>query len=220
MLVMLPGGELVLPPEYASVPAIASFLSASIAYEDRLLPDWRIDRHLYLTVDRRQVRAGDTHRNAGWHFDGMQGARYPDKLPACHQYLATTALPTEFSDAPVDATCLDENRHNWFETLGDQVPADLAPWTADPLEIVCMSAYQLHRSPIASRDEWRTFLRLDVSCKQQDRLGNTLNPSLPAPFAYVPRSLPEGLSRPVRDSSWEGARRFDAGIGRHDVHAA
>ena len=220
MLVMLPGSEMVLPPEYASIPAITSFLSASLAFENRLLPGWRADRHLYLTVDRRLVRADRTHRNAGWHFDGMQGMRYPDKLPTCHQYLANTALPTEFSDAPVDATGLDENRHNWFEAHGDQVPGDTTPWTADPLEIVCMSAYQIHRSPIALHDEWRTFLRLDVSCKRQDRLGNTINPSLPAPFAYVPRSLPEGLSRPMRDSSWESARRFDRTDAHLDAHAA
>lgn len=215
MLVMLPGGEVVLPDEYGHNPAIASFLSAAIAYEDALLPDWRRDRHLYLTVDRRNVRAGNTHRNAGWHFDGMQGARYPKKLHACHQYLTTTALPTEFSDHPVDANGLDENLHNWFETLGAQVPEDHEAWTARPLEIVCMSAYQLHRSPTATTDQWRTFLRLDVSCKQQDRLGNTPNPALPAPFDYVVRSLPEGLSRPVRDSSWEGASRFDRANDGH-----
>lgn len=216
MLVMLPGGSVTLPPEYASNAAIASFLDTALAFEDALLPDWRSDRHLYLTVDRRRVLAGGTHRNAGWHFDGMQGARYPDKLPACHQHLATTALPTEFSDRPVDATGLHEDRHNWFESLGEQVPDDHRPWTPEPLRIVCMSAYQLHRSPTATSDQWRTFLRLDVSCKQQDRLGNTLNPSLPAPFEYVRRSLPEGLSRPVRDSSWDGARRFD----RTDAHQA
>lgn len=209
MLVMFPSGNVVLPDDYRDNPAIASFLASSIAYQDALLPGWRSNRYLYLTVDRRQVRAGWTHRNAGWHFDGMQGARYQKKLPACHQYLATTALPTEFSDHPVDADGLDENLHNWFERLGDQVPDEHAAWTADPLEIVCMSGYQLHRSPTATTDLWRTFLRLDVSCKQQDRFGNTINPALPAPFQYVVRDLPNGLARPICDSSWEGATRLN-----------
>jgi hypothetical protein len=64
--------------------------------------------------------------------------------------------------------------------------------------------------PNAERDAWRTFVRLDVSCKQQDRLGNTLNPVLAAPFEHVPRSMPDGLGVPVSDSRWDGAKRCGA----------
>lgn len=210
MLVRLPGGEFALPEPFASHDGIAAFIRECVDFEDLLVSGWRETHYAYLTVDRRIVREGKSHRSAGWHFDGMQGARYPSKLQACHQYVVSDRLPTEFTSASTDASGLDELRHNWFEELGGQV-ADAAE-IASPadLEIVAMSAYQLHRSRVAGEGEsgWRTFLRLDFSLKQQDRLGNTPNPALPAPFAFVPRDLPEGLSRPVRDSGWEGARVF------------
>jgi hypothetical protein len=209
MLIMMPGGPLVLPQPYVSDAAIGEVVDMAMAFEDRLLPGWRDTRFLYLTVDRRFVEPGRTHRNGGWHFDGMQGARFVRKLPACHQYVVSDGLTTEFTDCRTDASGLDDLRHDFFSALGAQVPFDLPTFRPRPLEVVCMSAYQLHRSPVASEPIWRTFVRLDVSCKMQDRIGNTVNPSLPAPWEFVPRPLPEGLGTPIRDSSWAGARRFD-----------
>lgn len=210
MLVKLPGGDVVLPEPYASDPGIASFLAQALSAEDDLLPGWREHYHLYLTYDRRQVEPGRSHRNGGWHFDGMQGARFPIKIPVCHQYVVSTHLPTEYTDVPTDAMGLDENRHNWFLALGAQVPEDFDPIKAVPGQINLMTAYQLHRSPVAEPHEagWRTFIRLDVSLKQQDRMGNSLNPRLPAPWEFVERRLPDGLEEPVRDSNWTGASKF------------
>lgn len=211
MLIKLPGEAVVLPPPYVDDLALREFLDKAFACEDDLLPGWRDRYHAYLTFDRRHVAAGKTHRNAGWHFDGMQGGRFPVKLPVCHQYVLSTHLPTEFSDHPTDAVWLDEMRHNWFQALGDQVPCDAPTVRAEPAEILLMTAYQLHRSPVAGPAEagWRTFVRLDISLKQQDRLGNSRNPLLPTPWSFVPRDLPAGLSNPIRDSSWEGSSQFD-----------
>lgn len=210
MLVKLPGGRLVLPEPYASHAGIVAFMAECMAFEDGLVSGWDETHYAYLTVDRRIVKEGNSHRSGGWHFDGMQGARYPVKIQACHQYVVSDRLTTEFVSAPTDATGLDELRHNWFEELGRQVPDDAEIFAPAGLEIYAMSAYQLHRSRIAGPGEggWRTFLRLDFSLKQQDRLGNTPNPALPASFEFVPRDLPEGLSRGIKDSGWEGARVF------------
>lgn len=69
-----------------------------------------------------------------------------------------------------------------------------------------MSAYSLHRNPLVDQGESsiRSFSRLDVSCKQQDRLGNTVNPELPAAFHHVARDLALGLGRPPDDAGWSG----------------
>lgn len=219
MLIKLPGGEIVLPPPYDVDPGLAAFLAQAIAKEDDILPGWRARYHLYLTYDRRQVEAGRSHRNEGWHFDGMQGNRYSEKFEVCHQYVLSTHLPTEYTDHPTDATGLDENRHNWFLALGRQVPTDVEPIKATPGTITLMSAYQLHRSPVATPEEagWRTFIRLDVSLKQQDRIGNSINPKLPAPWAFVERNLPDGLGVPVCDSSWSGAEKFSSGQAAPEV---
>lgn len=209
MLVKLPGGDLTLPEPYASDPGLARIFAEMASAEDGILPAWRETRHVYLTFDRRPVEAGRTHRNAGWHFDGMQGARYPEKLPACHQYVVSSANPTEFIAAPVDATDLDEARDNWFEIVGARAAASGGEiFRPAPGEMMLMSAYQIHRSPPAETACLRTFVRIDISCKRQDRLGNTANPDLPAPWAFVPRTLPEGLRADVSDSGWSGAARF------------
>lgn len=212
MLVRLPDGEMTLPEPYRSHAGIQAFVQMCCEFEDDLVPRWRDTHYAYLTVDHRIVRSGRPHRSGGWHFDGMQGARYPVKIQACHQYVVSDRLPTEFTDAVTDASDLGELEHNWFEELGSQVNEAANVFAPHPLEIVAMSAYQLHRSRIAKPEEegWRTFLRLDFSLKQQDRLGNTINPDLPAPFEYVPRDLPEGIRRPVSDSGWESAVRFTA----------
>lgn len=210
MPIKLPGGNITLPQPYIWSRAITGMLEQIMAFEDNLLPEWRETRYLYLTVDTRWVEPGRTHRNAGFHFDGMQGSRYPQKLPVCHQYVASTASPTEFSGAALDATKLDEMKHNWFEELGNQIPADQPLWSPAASEIVCMSAYQLHRSPVATRHHLRSFIRVDVSVKQQDRLGNTPNPELAVPWKYVERSMPPGLQRAISDSSWDGVTRMAA----------
>lgn len=208
MLVMLPTGELTLPEPYASCNELNQFLSKCILFEDKLLPGWRQNYHLYLTVDTRTVMPGQTHRNAGWHFDGMQGSRYPRKIPVCHQYVISNVSPTHYCDLPLQAEHLSEQNHNWFEELGSQIPGNHKAWTPKAHSIMCMSAYQLHQSPEVIVETKRTFIRLDVSLKQQDRLGNTINPALPAPFKYVERKLPEGLSRRVRDASWKNSVRY------------
>lgn len=201
MLIHLPGGTPTVPAPWNQDPALAHFLAQAFAFEDICLPTWRGTHHAYLTFDRRMVPARRTHRNAGWHFDGMQGSRYPVKLPVCHQYLCADALPTEFSAAPTQAHGLDETRDNWFVALGRQAVHDPA-LSAPPMGIVAMTAYQLHRSPEAAEATRRTFVRLDISVKQQDRAGNTTNPDLPAPWAFVERSLPAGLGAPIQDAGW------------------
>lgn len=210
MLVKLPAGPLTLPSPYADNPAVKAFMEDALGFEKVIYPEFDGECFLYLTDDQREVVPGRSHRNGGWHFDGMQGARYKEKLPACHQYVVSSALCTEFTDAPTDATGLDENRHNWFECLAEQVPPDAPVIQPEPGEIAFMTAYQLHRSPIATEQTagMRTFMRLDVSHKKQDRLGNTLNPDLCAPWKFVERNLPEGLGRPRTSTHWDGARKF------------
>lgn len=212
MLVKLPGGDVVLPDAFRTR-AVHQFLALASAMESRLFPDRSWDEHyLYLTVDQREVPPGRSHRNAGWHFDGMQGSRYPVKLPACRQYVVSSANPTEYATVPTDARGLTEEGHNWFIELGAQVDETLpdAIVKGKPGEVALMSAYQLHRSPVSvSEDPYRrTFFRLDVSMKKQDRLGNTLNPDLPAPFPFQPRGLPEGLRYEISDSGWGAGRKY------------
>lgn len=208
MLIKLPGGEVTIPEPYASDPCISAAVEKALAFDESIAPGQMDKRHLYLTVDQRSVEAGKTHRNAGWHFDGMQGTRFATKLPACRQYVVSDRLATEFYSKPLDPTGLDEAVDDFFLAFEDQIPEGSACFTPSPLEMVCMSAYQVHRSPICEEPCLRTFIRLDVSAKEQDREGNTPNPLLPAPWSYVPRPSPVRPDYEIHDSGWEGARTF------------
>ena len=196
MLIKIPFGEARLPS--GMPPGIRSLV------ENCLFADSDTDaRYAYLTIDRRIVAPGRTHRNAGWHFDGMQGARYSTKLPACRQYVVTwEGAPTEFCSGPFDLVRLNEREHNWFTALLTQPVGEV--FTYAPGTVIAMTAYQTHRSPVATARGWRTFFRLDLSYKRQDRLGNTMNPALPAPWTLVPRTLPAHLITPINDTGWSG----------------
>jgi len=210
MLVYVPGGDISLPEVYKNDPAIMDVINQAIAHEDQLMPSWRDTHFIYITVDQRMITAGRTHRNGGWHFDGMQGIRYPEKLEVCHQYVVSDNNPTEFSNVVVDATQLDEAKDNWFVELGKQVPVDAELFVPETYDIMMMTAYQLHRSPVSKPEHegQRTFIRMDFTKKKFDRIGNTINPTLPAPFEFYPRPLPFEINPEAKQSDWKGASQF------------
>ena len=208
MLVKMPGGDLTIPEPYASDACVTAAFEAALSFDENIAPGQMDERHLYLTFDQRYVEAGKTHRNAGWHFDGMQGSRFPTKLPACRQYVVSDRLATQFYGGPLDASGLDENTDDFFLAFEDQIHENAQHYSPGCLEMVCMSAYQVHRSPIADFSGWRTFIRIDVSAKEQDREGNTINPLLTAPWTYVPRPSPVRPDYNIQDSGWKSADIF------------
>ena len=210
MLVYVPGGAISLPDVYTADAAVMEAVTMAVDHENMLMPTWRETHYVYLTVDQRMLTAGRTHRNGGWHFDGMQGVRYPDKLEVCHQYVVSDNNPTEFSNVVVDATHLDEATDNWFIELGKQVPDDAELFVPETYDLMMMTAYQLHRSPVArpEHEGQRTFIRMDFTKKKFDRIGNTINPTLPAPFEFYPRPMPFEINPEAKQSDWKGASQF------------
>jgi hypothetical protein len=209
MLVKLAAHDrLTVPLPYSKHRGVRAFVALCDRKERALLGKLYRNYYAYLTIDNRLVAPNTTHRNAGWHFDGMQGVRYPVKLPACHQYVVSDCLPTEFVCGSYDATHLDEAQDNWFVALSNQVRPEDERFFPGILEVVLMSAYQLHRSTPSLIAQRRMFMRLDYSLKQQDRLGNSLNPDLPAPWPYVTRDMPAHLSLPIQDTGWAHEQRF------------
>ncbi len=119
MLIKCPQSDIVVPAPYNTHNGCIDFLSMCIDAEDILFSNWRNSHYAYLTVHNTPVKYGETQRNPGWHFDGMQGSRYKTKLKACHSFLCSSELPTEFAIQKFDASQLDENKHNWFKALGN-----------------------------------------------------------------------------------------------------
>lgn len=184
-----------LPAPYADEPNLLSMLQQSIRAEAQLNPDWRTYGS-YLTVDHRLLPAMASHRGAGWHFESMQGEKYPQKLPACQFFTVATTAPTEFFTGAVDAHGLHESRDDWFRQLARQVEASIAEAATPeqraamfhigrPGEIKAFSSYQLHRSPTMPHAGTRTFVRLEFTQKTLETEGDSRNPLLPGP-ALIP----------------------------------
>jgi hypothetical protein len=183
----LPDGEAVLP----ELPAwLRELVEAASLFEQRLHP---ASKHMYayLTVNQGLVCAGHSQRRGGAHFDGMQGARYPHKLPPCHQYLYSTAAPTLIYEQPFDLAGLDPAEHNFFAACDRQKRGGRQPRAG---EIVLTTAYTVHESPCLIADTCRTFVRVEFSYKRADREGNTRNPALDTShWDYQPRPIPQHL---------------------------
>lgn len=189
MPIKLPGGPISLPP----LPEWLVRLILQIELREREIhPDCR-DMYSYLTVNQGIVRAGRSQRRGGAHFDGMQGVRYPTKLPPCHQYLFSTAAPTVFYEQPFHLSELDPARDNFFAACERQKRSEYA-LSARPGEVLMTTAYTVHESPAVTTDTPRTFVRVEFSHKRADREGNSLNPALDtSDWDYRPRPIPAGL---------------------------
>ncbi|MEM9220011.1 MAG: hypothetical protein AAGD25_37505 [Cyanobacteria bacterium P01_F01_bin.150] len=200
MLIKKPGGPFKIP--YSS-PSILEFAHRCLAYERMVNPNWH-RYYAYLTVDQRTVSPGLTHRREGVHFDGMQGVAYGQKLPVCHSYVVSNTLPTRFYVHPFGASHLDEQYDNWYVEMGKQALKRLS-FQPCPFDIFLMTAYQLHESVVATRRVKRTFMRLEFTLKQYNRIGNTLNPLLMVNWTFIDREIPMHLSSDsLNDTGWDG----------------
>lgn len=182
------------PTEFASLlPLVAKVLPA-LAKAD---PTAEEEAYLYLTVDTRWVTTGSTQRRGGWHLDGLQGPRYRDQPKrVCHQILLYDTVPTGFALQPFDVRDIDVGRDNVFSFIGEQVHAEsIQTWPEHTL--LWTSAYHVHASMPSPVNCWRNFVRLEVSRKQADRLGNSVHPLLSRDWDWQPRPIPAGLRKPV-----------------------
>ena len=75
MPIKLPGGDF----QVTYDDAVKTIVGLCVAFEQKINPDWE-EYYCYLTMNQSIVLPGKTQRNAGVHFDGMQGSRYPENL--------------------------------------------------------------------------------------------------------------------------------------------
>ena len=183
--IRLPGGVVHLPKELARVEGIVRRVLGVAAGSDPTYPG----AHVYLTTDQRWVEAGQTHRLGGFHIDGLQGARYETPLPLCYAGLVTDVAPTVFAVQPFLTAHLDVARHNIFDDFDRQVKSKNCQ-TMRTHVVTLMNAYCVHASPVVERSGWRSFVRVEVSHKRFDRLGNTPNKPLSGGWEWTPRPVP------------------------------
>jgi hypothetical protein len=187
MPIKLPYGDIVIPYESDSVKNI---IEQCVDFEKTVNPFYN-KYYIYLTIHQKWVKKGETQRNHGAHFDGMQGVRYTNKIPVCHSYLVSDSIPTHFFVQPFP-TDLDEDKHNWFDSFAKVTDNNKAVYTK-PFDIYFMTAYNVHECTYAEEDTFRTFVRVEFSLKQFNRNGNSVNPNLESGFIYEDRNIPQHL---------------------------
>lgn len=139
-------------------------------------------RFMYLTVDNKFVKKGESQRTRGWHLDGLQGEEVPLKKPACYQYVWMNKLPFKFTTQDFIINGMDLSRHNIFDSLGAQVyPESVASVHTNQLYL--MNPYLLHQAAIADEDiDDRLFMRLYVSELPITSVKMTINPKIEYPY--------------------------------------
>ncbi len=170
---------------------LANLMLDIIKVEVKVNPNWN-NYYCYLTCNQGEVKAGKSQRNGGAHFDGMQGARYKEKFPVCHQYLISSNNPTIYYPHGFNFDNLDCNKHNFFLECDRQKRPDKA-FYAKPNALYLQSCYCVHESPIVKEDCFRSFIRVEFSLKKFNRLGNTINPNLKTNWIYENQPIPSHL---------------------------
>lgn len=154
------------------------------------------DYYAYLTVDQRFVPSGASQRLPGAHVDGIPRDRDNPYLQRIdHSYLVTDNLGTRFFEHPFQLDRYDLRKTNFFAVMRLLADEQLSS-TTNPYEINLMNAYSVHSAMPSNQHCYRTFLRVEFSVLQFNRLGNAINPWFDYKWEYSPSRFPTDLSVP------------------------
>ncbi len=191
MPIKLPNGKFRLPDWADELLLDSGLLIALLEKEKSINPNWK-NYYCYLTTNQGYVKSGESQRNGGAHFDGMQGVRYKDKFPVCHQYLISSCNPTIYYPHGFNFDNLDYNKHNFFFECDRQKQLDKA-FYAKTNGLYLQTCYNVHESPKVIEDCFRSFIRVEFSLKQFNRIGNSVNPNLKTNWEYEMQPIPAHL---------------------------
>lgn len=171
MLIKIKRGPLYVPNDFLPIKPL---LEKIIGYEKWINKNFR-DFFIHITVDHSEVEADQYHRFPGYHGDGLQGAKFKQKVCCEHSYIAVTAPPTEICLQPFFLKHLDEAKHNMFSEMDRQVRPDNV-YQSLPNHLYLFDPYVVHRTPEIKTKTQRTFFRLTVTPEELLMPKNTVNP--------------------------------------------
>jgi len=120
------------------------------------------DRYCYVTIDTKQVKAGESQRDFGWHINGLQGDEVSNKKPADFQFIWSDKIPTKFCTQEFDITGLNLSKHNVFNWLGRQTLEEKC-YLLEAEKIYLMNAYHVHTATKSDQDTNRNFVRVSFT---------------------------------------------------------
>lgn len=195
MPIKIPHSDIRIPIDLKTK-SILEIVDKVIKFEKEINNNYE-DYYMYLTVHHSDVQAGTSQRRLGAHIDGMQGERYKDKLKVCHSYLVSNEVPTCFFIQEFPTNLCDKTQ-NWFYEF-DKVKDYNKSMLSKPYEINLMTAYNVHESTESTVNTLRTFVRIEFSLKEFNRIGNTINEEFKLDWEYEDRSIPPHLKLELFD---------------------
>lgn len=159
-----------------------------------------LDHYVYITVDQKMVKKGNTGRRAGAHSDayiernGGQIDITEDSASeisnedgeVSHTYILYDTLPTEFFDAHfplVEDDC--QSSLKTFDSIANTSKVVTYPNNT----LLKLDPYVVHRSAVSEVDTYRTFVKISISRKQYARKGNTINDVFDYDWKFGERSV-------------------------------
>lgn len=175
LLIQRDGGEVRLPDELPNKEILLDIVNVTLLYSAFIPTRYR---YLYLTIDTRFVRAGETQRTPGWHVDGIQGDEVPLKQRSDLTFSWCDCLPMRWANQSFELPAhVNVSEYNVFECLSQLVRPECIE-ECDANILYAMNSYCVHRSSVAQYDTPRTFLRLSYTNVPVTNVQMTLNPRM------------------------------------------
>lgn len=141
------------------------------------------DMYIHMTVDYKEFKSGETHRVPGWHVDGFQGCKFPEKHEIEHSYLWTSDLGTEFCVQPFFVDKIDDSKYLIFDEFGKQA-RESNIYKCLSNNVYIFDPYMVHRSPVATNDTHRLLVRLTFEYQKLLDPNDTQNPKIQFTIPY------------------------------------
>ena len=160
------------------IPAIiwdnyADVLKQCMAWEDEVNPYFD-DCYIYLTIQQSHVSPGKTQRRPGAHVDGFQKAEIiPQYIQ--HQIAVSNAVPTVFYETEIPENLLQVSKHDFFRVMAEKCE-DAPCYTPQEFDFHLLNAFCPHAPGLATKPEFRTFIRFSASVIPFMASYNTRNP--------------------------------------------
>ncbi len=148
-------------------------LTQVLEAEKAVNPDWD-DCYIYLTIQQSHVAPNTAQRRGGIHVDGFQKASIvPQTIQ--HQIALTNTIPTIFYKKAIEPGQLSDSKKQFFADLHAQC-IDAPTFEPAPYNLHLLNAYCPHQTGVATKAEYRTFIRLSASKIPFMGQDNTRNP--------------------------------------------
>lgn len=163
---------------------LKEFIEFCCIYETSFNKDFE-DLYAHITVDYKEFNENETHRVSGWHVDGFQGSKFPEKHKIEHSYLWASELGTQFCVQPFFINNIDDSKYLVFHEFGKQARETNVISCLDQ-NVYIFDPYMVHRSPVAKERTERLLIRITFEYVKLLDPNDTQNPKIQfkVPYKY------------------------------------